>query len=189
MTEEISMKEKLIQAGIDELSHYGIKSFSVRRVAAKCGVSCAAPYKHFKNKKEFLIDIIEYIQQIWEERQQKILQAERGDLRSQILQICMEYACFLVENPHFRSVIMLKDSELDVDFAELKKQITKKSRELVGRYCESVGMPEETKNFKVFVVRSLMYGASLMMDNSLPEEREEILNMMVRAISREFDIL
>ena len=45
----VMLKEKLLAAGIDEIASYGIKNFSLRRVAAACGASCAAPYKHFKN--------------------------------------------------------------------------------------------------------------------------------------------
>ena len=45
-----TVRDKLIIAGADEISRYGMTNFSLRRVAATCNVSCAAPYKHFKNK-------------------------------------------------------------------------------------------------------------------------------------------
>ena len=45
----IMLKEKLLTAGIDEILIHGMGDFSLRRVAAACGASCAAPYKHFKN--------------------------------------------------------------------------------------------------------------------------------------------
>ena len=57
----ILLKEKLLSAGIDEIAAHGVRDFSLRRVAAACGASCAAPYKHFKNKEEFLRATIEYI--------------------------------------------------------------------------------------------------------------------------------
>ena len=42
-----STRDQLIQAGLEELTEHGIQNFSTRRVAKKCGISCAAPYKHF----------------------------------------------------------------------------------------------------------------------------------------------
>ena len=42
----ISNKNALIEAGAEEISRYGIAGFSMRHVADKCGVSCAAPAKH-----------------------------------------------------------------------------------------------------------------------------------------------
>ena len=42
-------REALILAGLEELNEYGIQHFSTRRVAKACGMSCAAPYKHFKD--------------------------------------------------------------------------------------------------------------------------------------------
>ena len=42
-------RDRLIQAGLEELNQYGVQHFSTRRVAKVCGVSCAAPYKHFKD--------------------------------------------------------------------------------------------------------------------------------------------
>ena len=56
----VMLKEKLLTAGIDEILTHGMGDFSLRRVAASCGASCAAPYKHFKNKEEFN-DTIEQI--------------------------------------------------------------------------------------------------------------------------------
>ena len=50
-----SVREQLIIAGIAELENHGIADFSLRRVASVCNISCAAPYKHFKNK-EMLIE-------------------------------------------------------------------------------------------------------------------------------------
>ena len=55
------MREVLILAGIDEINAHSVTDFSIRRVAEACGVSCAAPYKHFKDKREFIASIIEYV--------------------------------------------------------------------------------------------------------------------------------
>ncbi|SHJ56865.1 TetR/AcrR family transcriptional regulator [Parasporobacterium paucivorans] len=185
---EMSMRERLIQAGITDLNKNGTKNFSVRRIAAICGISCAAPYKHFRDKQDFLLAIIRYIDHLWDGRQQKVLETVQGDTRKRIVAVSVEYVRFLVENPHFRSVIMLQDSDLDEDYVEIRRRLNQKSKDLVGEYCASVGMTMQVQNFKVFVVRSLIYGASLMMDNESMEYNEENLEMVASAIDREFDL-
>ena len=45
-----NLREELIRAGIDEINIHGANGFSIRRIATACGVSSAAPYKHFKDK-------------------------------------------------------------------------------------------------------------------------------------------
>ena len=70
-----NVRDRLVKVGLAELNTYGPKDFSVRRVAASCGVSCAAPYKHFQNKSEFLAAIIQYANEQWTRRQQRIMRS------------------------------------------------------------------------------------------------------------------
>ena len=65
---ELSTKEKLIIAGMDDIRFHGVQGFSLRRAAAACGVSCAAPYKHFADKQELFGAMIEYVEKAWYER-------------------------------------------------------------------------------------------------------------------------
>ena len=86
MAERIkNMRQLLIEAGIEEINRSGVAEFSVRRVAQACGVSCAAPYKHFKDRREFIAAIIEYVNEQWYERQEMILAQCTGGLREQIV--------------------------------------------------------------------------------------------------------
>ena len=65
----------LIQAGIEEINTYGANGLSLRRVATACNVSTAAPYKHFKDKKEFIAAIIDYVNEQWAVVQERVLTA------------------------------------------------------------------------------------------------------------------
>lgn len=49
-------------------------------------------------------------------------------------------------------------------------------------------MPPEVRHRKLFVVRSLIYGAALMFDNGELEYTEENVQMVARCIDREFDL-
>ena len=51
---DVEQLKALIEAGIQLVSTEGVNAFSLRKVAAACGVSHAAPYSHFQNKEELL---------------------------------------------------------------------------------------------------------------------------------------
>ena len=182
------VRERLIQAGIRELSLHGIQDFSVRRVATACGVSCAAPYKHFEDKNSFVAAVIEYVIRLWEGRIPEIIAQYPDDLRTQLTEISVQYVQFLVHNSHFRSIIMLKDPDFDQQYANLRHRLSKTSHSLVLAYCERVGMPREVMAYKLYIVRSLIYGAALMFDNGEMEYNESNLDFVRRAVSREFDL-
>lgn len=52
-----NLRQALIDAGLKLINQNGEESLSLRKVAAECNVSHAAPYAHFKDKEE-LIDAI-----------------------------------------------------------------------------------------------------------------------------------
>lgn len=188
MPPEPSARERLIKAGIKELSTYGIQGFSVRRVAAACGLSSAAPYKHFQDKTRFIAAVVEYVGRLWESYIPAITDKYPGDLRRQLTEISVRYIHFLVENANFRSILMLKDPDFDQSFSGLRHHISDTSSRLVLQYREQVGMPMEVAHFKLYIVRSLIYGAALMFDNGELEYNEENMALVRRAISREFDL-
>ncbi|MEA4972493.1 MAG: TetR/AcrR family transcriptional regulator [Candidatus Metalachnospira sp.] len=186
--EQVNLHDQLILAGIEELNQYGIHSFSVRRIANKCGVSCAAPYKHFSDKQNFIAEIIMYINAKWYERQKLIIEKYPSLIRKQIVEICLEYIRFLLENSQFRSIIMLKYDEFDKKYSSLRNKLSICSYELVSKYAKEVNMPPEIKLRKTFIIRSILYGAALMFDNGELEYTEENMKMVAYSIEREFDL-
>ena len=183
-----NLREELIEAGIREIDKNGIQGFSVRRVASECGVSCATPYKYFENRNGFIAGIIEYINSIWAKRQEEVLSQVKNNTRKQLLAVSMEYVKFLVENPHFRSIIMLKDEGLDAQFSGIRGPVSKTTQRLIDKYCKEVNMPEKVVRLKTYVVRSLIYGAALMFDNEEIEYNEDNLELVAYAIDREFEL-
>ncbi|MCC8357923.1 MAG: TetR/AcrR family transcriptional regulator [Oscillospiraceae bacterium] len=181
-------KQELLLAGVQELNDHGIVDFSVRRVAEACGLSPAAPYKHFANKNEFIAAVISYNYSIWYTKLHDILEANPGDYRRQITEMLVTYTCFLVENPHFRSALMIKDDALDRGHQGLRSKLSKLPNEAAEKYREQVNMPMDVFVRKKFVLRSLMYGAALMFENGELAYNEESLEMLRAMADREFDI-
>lgn len=182
------LHERLLQAGVDELYQHGFENFSVRRIAAKCGVSCAAPYKHFADKKAFIAAIISYISNQWLVRQRFVLENCHGSTRKKILDVSVEYVQFLVEHAQFRSIIMMKYDNSDKEFQSLRSKLNRQTYILVSKYCKEVNMSPEVKHRKLYAVRSLIYGAALMFDNGELEYNKENIQMVSDCIDREFDL-
>ena len=181
-------RETLIIAGIREADRYGIENFSMRRVATECGVSCATPYKHFKDRNDFIFAMIQYINQKWYGIQREILIKHPGDTRKRIVEISLAYINFLLDNPNFRTVIMQSNYDLTKEQLEERANISQCSQELIDVYCKDVNMPDDVKQRKLFVIRSIIYGASIMMDNGQIERSEESFLMIRQMIEREFDV-
>lgn len=59
------IRKRLIEAGLAELLEHGSGDFSLRRVALAAQVSCAAPYRHFKDKDELVRAVIAEIRENW----------------------------------------------------------------------------------------------------------------------------
>ena len=181
-------RERLILAGIKVIEENGVSGFSIRRTAAECGVSCAAPYKHFRDKEDLITAIILYIKDRWHERQLEILKEYDGDVRRQLIEISLAYIRFLMDNPHFRSIIMIKDPAMLPEHVRLKSELSGVVQGLIERYCEMTGMPEERRRVKTFIIRSLIYGAALMFDNGEIAYNEHNFGLIASEIYREFDL-
>lgn len=96
------LKEELIKAGLQMIQEKGIEKVSLRKLAAMCGVSEAAPYSHFKNKEELLGAIQEYVtgqlQKCLEEAYEKTGQK---DSPVAILNIGKAYVLFFIQYPEY----------------------------------------------------------------------------------------
>lgn len=183
-----SSRERIITATIREIESHGITDFSIRRVAAECDISCAAPYKHFKNKNTLILEVLRYINCRWAEVQKDVLLLHPGDYRAMILDLCLAYIRFLSENPGFQSVVLLNDNSLDEDQLREKGKISALSSDIIHHYCTSVNMDEQTENRKVYIVRSLMFGAVILLKNGSLENNEDTYKMIHDCINREFDL-
>ena len=183
-----NMRQLLIEAGIEEINRSGVSDFSVRRVAAACSVSCAAPYKHFKDKRDFIAAIIDYVNGQWQQRQEEILAGCSGGLREQIVEVVVGYLRFLMEKPWFRSILMLKDAEFDNLYHKARGQMSSRSQQLQEQFFEQSGWEPEKVRRKLHLVRALLFGTVFLIDSGELEYSEAVLENVRSAVDREFDL-
>ena len=177
-------RNELILAGIRELHERGITDFSIRRVAASCGVSCAAPYRHFKNKEDFIDSIIGYINRKWY-LEQNMIPSSYSNTRERLVEISVEYVRFLVENPDYYTIIMLNTDSGSVVSG---MNISICTRGLIKNYCNETSMSDEDRVRKTFVVRSLIFGAAAMILSGELPNTEESFDMVRSLVEREFEL-
>ena len=183
-----NMRQLLIEAGIEEINRSGVTDFSVRRVATACGVSCAAPYKHFKDRREFIAAIIDYVNEQWYVRQEELLAECSGGLREQIVQIIVGYLRFLMEKPWFRSILMLKDAEFDNIYHKARGQMSSRSQRMEEEFFAASGWDQEKIKRKLHIVRAILFGTVFLIDTGELTYDESVLEHVRAAVDREFDL-
>ena len=183
-----NMREALLLAGINEINLNGVHNFSIRRVAEACGVSCAAPYKHFKDKKEFIYAIIDYVNKKWRVRQQEVISKCGNTFREQITAICVEYVRFLMEEPYYRSILLLKNDEYDNIYHKAQGELNSTSQQLQYNFFTNTTMDKVTQMRKLHVCRALLFGTVFLIDAGEIPFTEESLENLRYFIDREFDL-
>lgn len=183
-----NMRQLLIEAGIEEINREGVTDFSVRRVAAACGVSCAAPYKHFKDKREFIAAIIDYVNEQWRVRQEAIIANCDGGLREQIVEVVVGYVRFLMEKPWFRSILMLKDAEFDNIYHKARGQMSSRSQQMEAQFFAESGWGPDKSRRKLHIVRAILFGTVFLVDTGELCCDETVLETVRAAVDREFDL-
>ena len=95
-----NLRQALIDAGIKIINENGEENLSLRKVAAACEVSHAAPYAHFKDKEE-LIEAIKA--NVTDRFMEKLLKAIEGMPTADAAIIAMgrAYVTFFSKNPDY----------------------------------------------------------------------------------------
>lgn len=109
-----NLENMLIEEGIQLINTEGFQNLSLRKVAAKCGVSHTAPYKHFANKEAFLKAIQTYVMNQFSLILEDSLKRYEGHPHQMIF-LGKAYLNFFLENPHyFRFFMANSGGEIDL---------------------------------------------------------------------------
>lgn len=177
-----TVKEKLILQGITELENHGINGFSLRRVASACSVSCAAPYKHFKNKDEFIFEISKYIYTQWHLLATQIMDIFKEDIKKQITEMCVSYIKFWMANPKFRSVLMINTDEAFGKRAGEIRELAQITKHLTENLCKEKNLSDEKTKQIIISLRAAVYGAIMMMNKGEIENDSETIDVIRNTI-------
>lgn len=95
------LKNALIEAGIEMINETGEDQLSLRKVAARCGVSSAAPYAHFANKEEMLqamqAHVTEGFMKTLKEAGEPYIR--KGQPEEALIMMGQAYVLYFIDNP------------------------------------------------------------------------------------------
>lgn len=180
------VREKLIQAGIRELHENGIQGFSLRRVAQACELSCAAPYKHFRDKQALIQAIADRLNGDWFTRQTEALEQMGGSTGSQLRLVCKEYLHFLCENPQFCALITQRDEATGKWHLSHLFDQSSLTKRLIAQYAQEHQMTADDVYRRVYAIRALLYGAAMMNQHDDMRLTESTIEALCEIIDSQF---
>lgn len=173
------VRTRLINAGLKELDKHGVVDFSLRRVALEAGVSCAAPYRHFKDKDELISAIIAYVMDGWMILSSSISEIYSTDAKQLISELSVAGLRFWIGNGNFRTVIITLGGARDGNSPEMAR-FDSPIKAAIGRYCQECGrLDSELLCFKAL---SLLYGSVMLVDGGY-EDTDKAAEALRSAIS------
>lgn len=101
-----NLKNALIEAGIEMINEVGEENLSLRKAAARCGVSNAAPYAHFSGKEEMIEAMQDYVtDKFMTSLKQAVAEGENPHTEENILRFGRAYIVFFLKNPQYFSFL------------------------------------------------------------------------------------
>ena len=170
MKEELwleDVKTRLLLAGVKELSEYGARDFSLRRAAEAAGVSCAAPYRYFKGKEEYVAEIISYLSSRWELMADEIIKAGTKG-RELLAELCAVNVRFWLSNKNLRSALIMSGEENSVVKPHVfDRRITSE----IADFYSKEGIDAQDGERRIKTLRALLIGyVTLIGSGELPND-------------------
>ncbi|MDF1760913.1 MAG: TetR/AcrR family transcriptional regulator [Coxiellaceae bacterium] len=91
-----NLTEEITAIAVDRIRKNGVQQISLRQLAADCGVSPTAVYRHFNNKEHLLAHIAKLG---FENLHQKLQDAGSDQIQNTVLNRAMAYIQFAMDNP------------------------------------------------------------------------------------------
>ena len=138
-------------------------------------VSCAAPYRHFKNKDELILGVLQYIKDDW------FLLCEQiklvfNDKLSIIKELCVAGVKFWIANVNFLSVLFLVQSSTDKNQKNLLAQFDQPLISAIETFLLEKTINTTSTLLKT-TISSLIYGTIMMITRDSISAQEGIGNL------------
>lgn len=155
-----NVRSRLLFSGLRELEAHGVTDFSLRRVAQDAGVSCAAPYRHFKDKDELIASVIGFVLEGWTILCSSIAEIFSDDSKARLTELSVSGFRFWIANGNFKTVITACSSSVTDEgpLSDFNKPIISAARD----YANESGMLDSDR--LAFKILSMIYGAVMLVD-------------------------
>lgn len=155
------LKNLLIEKGIEIVNTDGIQSFSLRKAAAACKVSHAAPYSHFHNKEELLNAMQLHITERFSQKLKAAI--EENENPSDLLKnLGTAYVSFFIDNPAYFQFLYSK-SNIKVDLTLSTSDAENYKPYILYKNCvlsllNQKKYPQEKQNDILITIWSFIHG-------------------------------
>ncbi|MDG1943176.1 MAG: TetR/AcrR family transcriptional regulator [Halioglobus sp.] len=194
------LRSALLEAALAVLNEIGPQGLTIREVARRAGVSHAAPYRHFTDKDELVLAVVEQGFELMQETMRAEKAAVPDDPLNQFAASGLAYVNFALEHPaHYR---VMFSGDLLSSTGQVSLQHTSRAalQEMVSNIteCQHLGVVREGDPVtQALTILSTIHGfVSLVNDNriehlivkpsSLESIRDAVLTMIFEGLgSRE----
>jgi len=169
------VKTRLILSGIEQIETSGIKDFSLRRAAESAGVSCAAPYRYFKSKEDYIANIYSYLAEKWQLLLSEIERAYNYDKREFFIEALCANIRFWLANKNLRSALMFVDDDKgSIKLSDFDKDLFEK----ISEYLSKSKKHNSNINVCIVSIRASLYGfITLIGAGELSLEEDDLKNI------------
>ena len=169
---ENGIRKRLIEAGLKELLEHGSRDFSLRRVALGAQVSCAAPYRHFKDKDELVRAVIAQIRENWLLLASEISGVFHVGSREHITELMTSCVRFWAAGDNFAPFLSAGEiKEFDTPIIGA-----------VDKYAEINSLDTEAKTELATTLLSLIYGTVALILSGRLDSASAISHMRKQAV-------
>lgn len=165
VNQQPSLREELIEKGLELLIVEGLDNFSLRHVARACKVSHAAPYRHFKNKHELLRTIAEEGMKRFTIKLKQAVKKYPKDYKQQLVALGRCYVEFALENPNYMRVLFTKSLQSTMKTGEGPQEKGAAFEYLRNAVAQCTKLPDfrfEDEYTAVLAAWSLVHGLSVL---------------------------
>jgi AcrR family transcriptional regulator len=151
-----------------------------------CGVSHAAPYKHFKSKEELIIAIADEVRVSFKLALEEAVCIYPDNYEMQIIEMGKRYVKFMVENPDYFKFLFLSSNKKGISILhESDSGINSYSifEKSATNYLESLNANSKERDIDILVLWSIIHGYTLLLVNnniSFPNSYMEVVEKMIR---------
>lgn len=157
------LRNALIETGIQLVSTEGVNAFSLRKVAAACGVSHAAPYSHFQNKEELLEAMQLFITDRFSKQLENVVQ-KNNSVAGILKDMGVAYVSFFVDNPaYFQFLYAQSNIKIDLSLSMADEENYKPYiiyKNIASKLLGQTHYSEEKQNDIIITIWAFIHGVT-----------------------------
>lgn len=181
------LRQELIDAGIRLITENGVENLSLRRIAAACGVSHTAPYKHFQNKDDMLAAILQYVLVQFAQGLQESVDRQPGTPPERLMELGKGYVQFMAEHPDYLKILFFTGFMSPVPREELANTATDRRPYLLFQqtaiaYLEYLHIPKAEYRPHLISLWALVHGIAVMLVNQNIDAGPDYLDEVERVL-------